>query len=266
MADKLTYKGGKDVVNSVGGMKLVLPKGGGDFHRVPTWWSKKGTVTYTDAAIIKVPLDNGAAVVGADSLDIITEYQFARISGGPVLKRIVGSIPSADVAFATSTSISGTATVGETLTATAATYTGGVGSVTTNLLFQISDTGSGGWSFLAGNPGTAAGGTATYTIQAGDDTKYIRASYQVTDDNGTTSSNSSGVGPISTTFAQRSAAANFSYTVGVNNIGTAELPQNVYTLNGVDGPGIAFSVGDVVLFDFSAVASNHPLGLFTDST
>ena len=257
MADKLTYKGGKDVVNSVGGMKLVLPKGGGDFHRVPTWWSKKGTVTYTDAAIIKVPLDNGAtvrlvipgvgahltleirhdgngeftfpktgnleriAVVGADSLDIITEYQFARISGGPVLKRIVGSIPSADVAFATSTSISGTATVGETLTATAATYTGGAGSVTTNLLFQISDTGSGGWSFLAGNPGTAAGGTATYTVQAGDDTKYIKASYQVTDDNGTTSSNSSGVGPVSTTFAQRSAGANFTYTVGVNNIGTA---------------------------------------------
>ena len=47
---------------------------------------------------------------------------------------------------------------------------------------------------------------------------------------------------------------NFTYTVGVNNIGTAELPQNVYTLNGVDGPGIAGSVGDSFYFDFSAVA------------
>ena len=129
MADKLTYKGGKDVVNSSGSMKLVLPKGGGDFHRVPTWWSKKGTVKYTESAIFKVPLDNGqevrlilpgvtahmtveirhdgageftfpnsgnlerAAVVGADSLDLICEYQFAKISGGAVLKRTVGTYP-----------------------------------------------------------------------------------------------------------------------------------------------------------------------------
>ena len=136
MADKLTYKGGKDVINSSGTMKLVLPKGGGDFHRVPTWWNKKGTVKYTEAAIFKVPLDNGqqvrlvlpgvtahmtveirhdgagaftfpnsgnlerAAVVGADSLDIICEYQFAKISGGAVLKRTVGTLPTAAAAAA----------------------------------------------------------------------------------------------------------------------------------------------------------------------
>ena len=41
MADKLTYKGGKDVVNSSGTMKLVLPKGGGDFHRVPRGGERK---------------------------------------------------------------------------------------------------------------------------------------------------------------------------------------------------------------------------------
>ena len=129
MADKLTYKVGSKVVGSSGTMKLVLPKGGGDFHRVPRWWGIKGTVAYVDAAIFKVPLDNGemvrlvlpgakshmtveirhdgsgtftfpkegglerAAVVGADSLDIIHEYQFAKISGGSVLKRTIGNLP-----------------------------------------------------------------------------------------------------------------------------------------------------------------------------
>ena len=185
MADKLTYKGGSNVVGSSGTMKLVLPKGGGDFHRVPRWWGTKGTVAYVEAAIFKVPLDNGetvrlilpnvkahmtveirhdgagaftfpkdgglerVAVVGADSLDLIHEYQFAKISGGSVLKRTIGSLPD----------------------------------------------------------------------------------------------------PTPVTFAERSAAANFTYT-----------------LNGIDGPGLAFAVGDTVVFDFTAVQANHPLALFTDST
>lgn len=208
MADKLTYKGGSKVVGSSGTMKLVLPKGGGDFHRVPRWWGIKGTVAYVDAAIFKVPLDNGemvrlvlpgakshmtveirhdgsgtftfpkegglerAAVVGANSLDIIHEYQFAKISGGSVLKRTIGVLPEP--------------------------------------------------------PAPPA--------------------------------------PPAPTFGERFAAANFNYLVDVNNIGTAELPQNVYTLNGIDGPGIAFAVGDTVGFDFSPVEVSHPFRLYTDST
>jgi plastocyanin len=203
MADKLTYKGGSKVVGSSGTMKLVLPKGGGDFHRVPRWWGLKGTVAYVEAAIFKVPLDNGemvrlvlpnvkshmtveirhdgsgtftfpnegglerAAVVNADSLDIIHEYQFAKISGGSVLKRTISNLPEP---------------------------------------------------------------------------------------------------PAPPTFSERVAAANFTYTVGVNNVGTAELPQNVYTLNGVDAPPIAASVGDTVAFDFTAVQVTHPFRLYTDST
>ena len=62
MADKLTYKGGARVVGNSGTAKLVLPAGGGDFHRVPKWWGKKGTVSYVEAAIFKVPLDNGTTV------------------------------------------------------------------------------------------------------------------------------------------------------------------------------------------------------------
>ena len=304
MADKLIYKGGSNVVGSVGDMKLMLPKGGGDFHRVPRWWGTKQTVAYIEAAIIKVALDNGAfvrlilpdakahmtveirhdgfgnftfpkdggleraAVVALDNFSLIHEYQFSKISGGSVLKRTPGSLPAGDptVSFGSQSAIAGSPIVGSDLTATAATFTGGTGTVTTNLIFQVSDTGSGGWTFLAGNPGVASGGIATYTVQAGDDTKYIRASYQVTDTNGTVSSNSSGVGPVSQTFSTRAAAATYSYTVGVNNIGTEELPQNVFTLNGVDAPDITASNGETILFDFSAVASAHPLALFTDAT
>ena len=72
--------------------------------------------------------------------------------------------------------------------------------------------------------------------------------------------------PAEPTFAERVADATFTYTVNINNLGTAELPQRVYTLNGVDGPGIAGSVGDSFYFDFSAVAGNHPLAIFTDAS
>ena len=110
--------------------------------------------------------------------------------------------------------------MGETLTAYAPTFTGGVGTVTTNLIFQVSDTGSGGWTFLAGNPGTASGGTATYTITGAESGKYIRASYQVTDDEATHSSNSSGTGPIAATFATRVANA----TLTTPTVVTALIP------------------------------------------
>ena len=129
MADKLTYKGGARVVANSGTAKLVLPAGGGDFHRVPKWWGKKGTVSYVEAAIFKVPLDNGstvrlvlpdvkshmtveirhdgagnftfpndgnlerAAVTAVDSLAVLVEYQFSKISGGAVLKRSIGALP-----------------------------------------------------------------------------------------------------------------------------------------------------------------------------
>ena len=131
MADKLTYKGGTKVVNCCGAMRLVRPAGGASFHRFPQWWSKKGTVKYVDAAIIKVTLDNGeqvrlvlpnvsstyamtveirhdgkgnftfpkpgslerVAVVGADSTALLVEYQFSKISGGSVLKRTISALP-----------------------------------------------------------------------------------------------------------------------------------------------------------------------------
>lgn len=151
MADKLIYKGGSNVVGSSGTMKLMLPKGGGSVHRVPRWWNTKGTVAYVEAAIFNVPLDNGgtvrlvlpdvkahmtvdirhdgagefifpkdgglerAAVVPTDSFDIIHEYQFSKISGGSVLKRLVGNLPGSfedGVANATFTYVVGVNNIG----------------------------------------------------------------------------------------------------------------------------------------------------------
>jgi hypothetical protein len=208
-------------------------------------------------------------VVGADSLDIIYEYQFAKISGGSVLKRTVGTLPEApaeSVSFSSQTTLTGTATVGQTLTAVAGTYTGGVGTVTTKLRFQVSDNGSNGWTVLQNFNGVTPGQSKTYTIQAAEDGKYIRASYQITDDEGNTTSSTSGIGPVATTFAQDLAAADYTYTVTVVNTGTAESPVNVYALNGTNQQAVTMNAGETVAFDFSAVASAHPLGIFTDAT
>ena len=103
------------------------------------------------------------------------------------------SRPSADspVSFTTTSSVSGTYEVDEAVTFTAGTYTGGKGTVTTNLIIQTSDDGISGWSFLEGNPGLVSGGTRTIAIPAQQLNKYLRASYQVTDDDGLTASNSS---------------------------------------------------------------------------
>jgi len=200
MADKLTYKGGARVVGNSGTAKLVLPAGGGDFHRVPKWWGKKGTVSYVEAAIFKVPLDNGstvrlvlpdvkshmtveirhdgagnftfpneghlerAAVTAVDSLAVLVEYQFSKISGGAVLKRSISALPDAPA--------------------------------------------------------------------------------------------------NENTFEGRLAAAEYTYNVTVVNPGSG----NVYALNGTNQLPVNLTLNETVAFDFSAVAGNHPLGIFTDAS
>ena len=124
MADRVIYKGGKTVTNAVGNIKLVLPTNGTMF---PRWWKKKHGA-YIDCAIFNVTLENGVvvrlvvpavermhleirhdgygnftfpvsrvdriAVVAIDSPELLVEYQFSKISGGKVLKRIVSGISS----------------------------------------------------------------------------------------------------------------------------------------------------------------------------
>ena len=130
MADKLTYKGGANVVGQTGTeMQLVLPKSG-SIHSFPRWWNKKGTTVYIDCAIFNVTLDGGTVVrlvipvgQGAQTLEIrhdgfgnftfpikgstervavfaetgktlYREYQFAKISGGKMLTRTVNAYPA----------------------------------------------------------------------------------------------------------------------------------------------------------------------------
>ena len=130
MADSLVLKGTKHVINQTGDeMLLVRPKRGGDTHQVPRWWDLKKSVQYTAAAIINVSTDvgmlslvvpvdaensllevrsagdgtfifpqnrgiNRVAVMSEDLSTFYVEYQFAKISGGPVLKRTVNALPA----------------------------------------------------------------------------------------------------------------------------------------------------------------------------
>ena len=306
MADSLVLKGVKSVRKQTGSELLRLnPKRGGDTHQIKRWWTPNTVSTvYVACTLFKctqaagdvhlavetsatttIRIDVGAdftfsfynntgvkrAALLDENMKVIEHYVFPAISGGKIMTvtppgAAIRPVETVPITFSGQALIAGTPTTGETLTATAANFSGGVGSISTNLIFQVSDNGTSGWSTLAANASVASGGSATYTLQPSDAGKYIRASYQVTDDNETKIINSAATPIIAADFGTRVANATFSYTVGVNNIGTAELPQNVYTLNGVDGPGIAGSVGDSFAFDFTGVASSHPLGIFTDSS
>lgn len=227
MADKLTYKGGANVVGQTGTeMQLVLPRRG-DIHSFPRWWNKKGSVAYADCAIFRVTLGTGivvrlvlpvsqgaqtveirhdgngnfafpirgglerAAVFYENSNTLYREYQFSKISGGAVLTRIVQNYPAA-VTFFDSGSISGTIQVGETITVTGAGFTDGIGTVTALYVLQRSDTGSGGWTTVATSPTSPF----TNTLGAPLEGKYLRVSTQVTDDSGLNTRNSTATGAV----------------------------------------------------------------------
>ena len=230
MADKLIYKGGAKVVGQTGNeMQLVLPDRGGSTHRFPRWWNKKGSVAYTECAIFLVTLTTGVKVRlivpvggGSQTLEIrhdgngnftfpvkgstervavvhqttntlYKEYQFSKISGGSVLTRTLQAIPT-PVSVTASGSVTGTAAVGETLTVNGATYTGGVGTVSYQLVLQVSADGSTGWSTQT--VATAGDTSTTYVVQSGDTGVYYRALTEITDDLGTTQDTSAVFGPI----------------------------------------------------------------------
>ena len=299
MADSLVLKGVKEVRKQTGSELLRLnPKRGGDTHQIKRWWTPNtvstvyvactvfkctqgGSVAHlavetASTTTIRITVDDGfqfnfynntgvkRAALLDENMAVIEHYVFPAISGGKIMTVTPPGAssrpsPSNPLSFTSQATIAGTPTVGETLTATAATYTGGVGSVSTNLIFQVSDTGSSGWTFLAGNPGTAAGATATYEVQAADVSKYIRASYQVTDDNETKSSNSAATAEIAATFSMRVASADVTVVVTENG--------GEYEIDGVANAEITANVGDTIVFDLSdASLSGHPLAIFTDSS
>lgn len=129
MRDKVVYKGANHVItnNTEGRIRLIQPKGG-TINKFIRWWNRKGS-QYIECGIFRVELDNGVvvrlviphvkggmsieirhdgngnftfpgcrleriAVVSAEGIDVLVEYQFSKVSGGAVLKRILGGIPS----------------------------------------------------------------------------------------------------------------------------------------------------------------------------
>jgi hypothetical protein len=126
MADRVIYKGGQTVsVNTGDGIQLIRPKRG-SLSKFPRWWDKKPGA-YIDCAIFRVKLENGfyvrlvvpatdrmtleirhdgfgnftfpaarverIGIISNDSLDLLVEYQFPKISGGKVLKRTISPLP-----------------------------------------------------------------------------------------------------------------------------------------------------------------------------
>jgi hypothetical protein len=300
MADSLVFKGAKSVTKHSGTeMRLSRPKRGGDTHQVRQWWGLKNRTLYINAAVfivsstvgelrLVIPVDtettelrirhDGAgnftfpytravdrvAVYSGDKATFYKEYQFSKISGGSMVTRTVNTYPTPveSKQFTGSTTIAGDTTVGSDLTATAATFTGGVGSVSTVLLFEVSDNGTSGWTTLAENTGVGSGGTATYTVTGAEDTKFIRAKYSVTDDEGFIEDTSTSTGPVTQTFAVRAAAATNTYAVTVVDDGHG---NDVFALDGDAQKSVSLSVGESVAFDYSAVNPAHPVALFTDA-
>ena len=132
MADRVVYKGANHVLtnNTEGRIRLIQPKGG-TINKFIRWWNRKGS-QYIECGIFRVELDNGVvvrlvvphvkggmtveirhdgygnftfpgcrleriAVVAADSSDVLVEYQFSKVSGGAVLKRTLGGIPTPEI-------------------------------------------------------------------------------------------------------------------------------------------------------------------------
>lgn len=218
MADSLILKGARDVTKKVGtGMILLNPKGGGNTHKFPEWWNKKQTVQYSDCAIFKVVFDNGVdarvvipltedteihikhdgsggltfpyfrgvdrvAIVEINGTGLFKEYQFPSISKGSILERTVSAYPSALTASAVPT-LAGTFTVGQEITLTQAVFAGGNAPLTVSNTFEISANGSSGWTSV-GTSSSAS--THTFTLVAGNATKYLRGVSTVTDAGGDT--------------------------------------------------------------------------------
>ncbi len=283
MADSLRLKGCKSISKHTGDeMLLRRPKRGGDIFKVPTWWNLKHTTQYVTAAIFKVTATNGelalvvpvdpettdiiikhdgdgnftfpsvngvdrVAVMSADLGTFYVEYQFSKISGGPVLKRTVNALPAG------STKIDSVTVTGNSgaVAGSAESYTANVTGTAGNLTYTWTAT-NGTVADPSANPASitfsaAGGGRASVTVGSDDanfDGDTVASFLDVT---------------VTATFNTRAANANFSYVVTVNN--------GEFELDGVANAGIAGSAGDSFAFDLSDPSlSGHPFKIYTDSS
>jgi len=211
-------------------MRRLNPKGGGDTFQLKRWWIVGGKSTvYTDATVFDVTTSAGTVKLAlatnmstnikiihdgsfvftfgdnnnevnqiglfTDAFELIEYYVIPAQAGNPIVTVVppgsaVRPVAPVPLTFTTTSSISGTMQVGETVQITAAQYAGGVGEITTNLILQTSANGTNGWTFVQGDPGAAPGSVTSFVIPEAQEDQYLRASYQVTDSNGLNTSNS----------------------------------------------------------------------------
>ena len=133
MADSLFLNGANKITKHTGTEMAHVPGKSGASSRFPKWWNQGGTVQYVDCIILRVNIganqlvrlvvpvtketrvmihhdgEGGFTFTGfryveraavfpenlCGAADLITEYQFPKISGGAVLTRTVGTLPSA---------------------------------------------------------------------------------------------------------------------------------------------------------------------------
>ena len=106
---------------------------------------------------------------------------------------VLGSVLNIAPTITTNPTISGTAKVGETLTATAGDTTG-TPPPTSTLQWQRSDNGTSGWSDISGATGT------TYVLVSADETKYLRVEQTATNIAGSVTATSAVTSQIESAF------------------------------------------------------------------
>ena len=129
MADSFILKGKKSVYQNSGSALRLNPPRGGDTFKFPQWWDKKQVQQYVDSAIfvltlsgdrkvklvipvtqnteikvvhdgegnLKFPVHRGVdrvLICSEDNSEFYVEYQFPKISKGPILKRVIQAYPA----------------------------------------------------------------------------------------------------------------------------------------------------------------------------
>lgn len=130
----------------------------------------------------------------AESLTLPTiQPQGMTLQNVPSISLILGSVLNIAPTITTNPTISGTAKVGETLTATAGDTTG-TPPPTSTLQWQRSDNGTSGWTNITGATGT------NYTAVSADETKYLRVEQTATNIEGSATATSASSAQVAAAF------------------------------------------------------------------
>lgn len=126
------------------------------------------------------------------TLPTIAPQSMTLESVGPI-SLVLGSVLNIAPTITTNPTISGTAKVGETLTATAGDTTG-TPPPTSTFQWQRSDNGTSGWSDISGATGT------TYVLVSADETKYLRVEQTATNIEGSVTATSASTSQVQPAF------------------------------------------------------------------